>query len=249
MEQVVNVVKFVRKTNKKFSPKVDALELKAALCKYGLIDYTKKTASRKIAIDFRGERLYMGQPLTAGNAKLGKDILIFDLLAQITCPDCRDCWKDCYARRDQHTYKTAWNARLMKTHLAVHNLQLLESLIIKQLGRDKGKHPIVRIHSSGDFFSKEYRDMWIRIAEMFPNIRFYCYSKSPFAPVGSRIRVISSFDSKGRVNFGKHEDMVAHAKEDGGLVCPARDGHTHCGGGSCYYCIYAKKANPFFDIH
>jgi hypothetical protein len=35
----------------------------------------------------------------------------------------------------------------------------------------------VRIHDSGDFFSREYLDGWILLAERFPEILFYAYTK------------------------------------------------------------------------
>lgn len=35
----------------------------------------------------------------------------------------------------------------------------------------------VRIHDSGDFFSRDYLQGWIRLAERFPEILFYAYTK------------------------------------------------------------------------
>lgn len=246
----VSVIKVLRKTNKKFTPKVDVIAMKEAKSSHGLIRYDQRTSSRPVAIDFRGETLFMSKPLSAGNSKLGKDILIFDILAQITCPDCAKCVLKCYALRDQRLYKPTFNARLMRTHLAVHHLEFLEKLIRDQLARDKGKHPYVRIHSSGDFFSPEYTAMWERIADDFPNVTFYCYTKSPFAPRPcSRIVVVPSFDSKGRVNFGDLKTMEERAKEEGGIVCPvAYNKKTGCGGGRCYHCM-KKNAKTFFQAH
>jgi hypothetical protein len=42
----------------------------------------------------------------------------------------------------------------------------------------KGKPIVVRIHDSGDFYSPEYVEKWRRIIAMFPDVLFYCYSKS-----------------------------------------------------------------------
>lgn len=36
----------------------------------------------------------------------------------------------------------------------------------------------IRIHASGDFFSQEYFDMWIKICNKNPNIEFWAYTKS-----------------------------------------------------------------------
>jgi hypothetical protein len=35
----------------------------------------------------------------------------------------------------------------------------------------------VRIHDSGDFFSPQYFEAWLRIAEATPDVRFYAYTK------------------------------------------------------------------------
>jgi hypothetical protein len=40
---------------------------------------------------------------------------------------------------------------------------------------------IYRIHVAGDFFSKDYLEAWINVANQFPNQIFYAYTKSiPF---------------------------------------------------------------------
>lgn len=36
----------------------------------------------------------------------------------------------------------------------------------------------IRIHSSGDFFSQEYFDMWLRVCRNNPNVKFWAFTKS-----------------------------------------------------------------------
>ena len=36
----------------------------------------------------------------------------------------------------------------------------------------------VRIHMSGDFYSQEYFDMWLKICELNPSVEFWAYTKS-----------------------------------------------------------------------
>ena len=55
------------------------------------------------------------------------------------------------------------------------NQRLLNTELHKNL---KKKHTRVRIHESGDFFSREYLMAWIMVAQTNPNLDFYCYSKS-----------------------------------------------------------------------
>lgn len=35
----------------------------------------------------------------------------------------------------------------------------------------------MRIHDSGDFFADWYLDLWVRIADRFPDVLFYAYTK------------------------------------------------------------------------
>ena len=44
-----------------------------------------------------------------------------------------------------------------------------------QAPKMKGKH--IRIHDAGDFFSEDYLALWIKIAELTPEVTFYCYTK------------------------------------------------------------------------
>ena len=60
----------------------------------------------------------------------------------------------------------------------------MADLILKSLEYYESKNPpirLFRIHESGDFFSQEYFDAWIKVAEERPGILFYAYTKSlPF---------------------------------------------------------------------
>jgi hypothetical protein len=39
------------------------------------------------------------------------------------------------------------------------------------------KVEVVRIHSAGDFYSREYLEKWIQIAMSLPKVKFYAYTK------------------------------------------------------------------------
>jgi hypothetical protein len=49
------------------------------------------------------------------------------------------------------------------------------------------KATIIRIHVGGDFFSRDYLDAWVAVAESRPWIRFYAYSKSVTLFVGRKL--------------------------------------------------------------
>lgn len=60
----------------------------------------------------------------------------------------------------------------------------MADLILKSLEYYESQNPAIklfRIHESGDFFSQEYFDAWIKVTEARPGILFYAYTKSlPF---------------------------------------------------------------------
>ena len=117
------------------------------------------------------------------NSKLGC-IPSFNLLPMVTCSAtaCRTCLKDgCYAVKnlfrcgydvDKNTTLKAWTEN---TVIAKKSVKKLEKEIIKYLQK-KNPH-FFRIHSSGDFFSVEYANMWFRIAKKFPETKFLAFTK------------------------------------------------------------------------
>lgn len=138
---------------------------------------------------------------TKGNAKLGKQTLIFNLPAGKTCPGADKCKSfaivgdngkrtiqdgphtefRCFAASSEVQFDAAFNNR-------AENLQLIVDAISNGSAADmihnsiqesrRKKTKLVRIHESGDFFSGLYLDAWIEVAQRNPDLKFYCYSKS-----------------------------------------------------------------------
>lgn len=139
-----------------------------------------------------------------GNGKLAKDTLIFNLPAGKTCPGALFCKSfavvdsngkrhiqdgkhtqfRCFAASAEAQYDAPYYSRKENLEEVVDSLQDggsdqlawdLHDAILVQSTRKTTK---VRIHESGDFFSGEYLDAWIKVAQMLPHLKFYCYSKS-----------------------------------------------------------------------
>ncbi len=77
--------------------------------------------------------------------------------------------------------KQAYENRLALTQSEtfVHTAQYAIAKRLK-LVQNKGNQCIIRIHDSGDFYSKDYANKWINIMQFFAsnqNIRFYAYTK------------------------------------------------------------------------
>lgn len=191
-------------------------------------------------------------PLDRGNQKLFPNILSFSLLSFVTCPfECLGCY-DVKAMR----YTSCRAKRMLNTSMAIHNLELLERLIIKQILNSRSVE-FVRIHVGGEFFNKSYIKMWIRIAnkihESKPAICFYTYTKKPeYTRIlkGANINVVQSQYGKD-FNFAPYKDIKELAKKHKGIICPATLPHNkgkkiQCGK-DCSACMQMK--NVFFVKH
>ena len=92
-----------------------------------------------------------------------------------TCIGAGDCIKDCYVkkanyRRFPNVYESHWR-NYAETKKDDFPLNMLIEIIEK-------KSESIRIHDSGDFYSREYTHKWFKIAEALPHVQFYAYTKS-----------------------------------------------------------------------
>lgn len=143
--------------------------------------------------------------LTGGNEKLrttlgaigSKGIIGFGLPARrsglgfLVCPFAGECAAWCFARQGRYTMP---NVREPREHNLDTLLRLASLPPRMTLGRAGGnpmpvvgaiaedlsrkKADLIRIHDSGDFFSSWYLEAWVRVAKLFPERRFYSYTKS-----------------------------------------------------------------------
>lgn len=138
-----------------------------------------------------------------GNAKLGKQTLIFNLPAGRTCPGALFCKsfavvdsngkrsiKDtehtvfrCFAASSEVQYDGAYynranNYQTIVDYLAVGIDHAATQINVALHHFQTRNTTLVRIHESGDFFSLAYLQAWVKVAQMNPNLKFYCYSKS-----------------------------------------------------------------------
>ena len=140
---------------------------------------------------------------TKGNAKLGKQTLIFNLPAGRTCPGALHCksWAvlnangkrtiqdgketifRCFAASGEVQYDGAFNSRAENLQTIVNYLHQGVDYTADQISvaiqhfRTRNTE-LVRIHESGDFFNPLYLHAWVKVAKSNPGLKFYCYSKS-----------------------------------------------------------------------
>lgn len=131
---------------------------------------------------------------TKGNAKLDKSIYILSLPAGFSCKGALKCLstanrktgkiKDgkhtefrCYAASQEAMYPSVRESRWKNFDLLkkAKTKKDIEKLILESLPKDA---KIVRLHSSGDFYSQDYFDAWLSVAKQKPDVIFYAYTKS-----------------------------------------------------------------------
>jgi hypothetical protein len=119
----------------------------------------------------------------------------------LTCPNAGACAQLCYARNGTYNFSNVKSAHNRNLQRVVDDpeqwffdmnqelnkkkyrptgipreidFEVKDSFLEKWLKRG-GK--AVRIHDSGDFFSEQYLELWVRIAEIQLDVLFYAYTK------------------------------------------------------------------------
>lgn len=163
-----------------------------------VINYSKEIGTAEIFnrlydYSFQSDNLYL--EVKDENSKLQKtnDIIyiIWNLPYMITCPNATEsCKEACYASTPETDYRSKNTVPYRYRNLAECTGDNSETFVKRMIATIekrltlksyKGKKVRVRIHESGDFFSKEYAMQWLEIAKHFSeneNIVFMAYTKS-----------------------------------------------------------------------
>lgn len=118
--------------------------------------------------------------LSYGNTKTGKGILIWNLLAIVTCiGSTAECRNKCYARKAERLYPNVLPSRT-ENKIEADSNEFVNNMIftIQKASKRKGFTGLFRIHESGDFYNQQYLDAWKSIAKAFPDIKFLAFTKS-----------------------------------------------------------------------
>ena len=164
--------------------------------------------------------------LAKGNKKLAKSILVWSIPAVKTCPNCRDCKDSCYARKAELQYPPVLPCReqnLAETKKPYFVADMINKISTMVKHAQVHKVKAVRIHESGDFYSKKYAEKWADIARAFPGLTFYGYTKAPEnlpESMPENMNIVHSVLPCGSINFGSHTDMVKLAKKHHATICP-----------------------------
>ena len=127
--------------------------------------------------------------LSNGNHKLSNNdkynFYIFNLPSLITCPYATDiCKKKCYSKYPEFMFESvrmSRNNNLDESKKDTFVNDMIDHITyILNSKKNKDKQIIFRLHESGDFYSQEYVNKWIKIVSSFEDkpIIFQAYTKS-----------------------------------------------------------------------
>ena len=91
---------------------------------------------------------------------------------KLTCPFADKCIKFCYARKGAYTWSNVQPAFEKRYQITKQH----DFVDIMSVEIAKKKPDYVRVHDSGDYYSKAYLMKWLEIAAIHPQIKFYSYT-------------------------------------------------------------------------
>jgi hypothetical protein len=122
--------------------------------------------------------LTQNSKLKKTSKKLGLRVFNFGIPAyksasgKLTCPMADTCVKFCYAKKGAYIWSNVQPAFEKR-----YQLSKTDDFVNKMYDEIVKKKPdYVRVHDSGDYYSKKYLNKWIEIANLFPEVRFYSYT-------------------------------------------------------------------------
>ncbi len=86
----------------------------------------------------------------------------------------QQCLKHCYYNKIKRIYPQ--QTPFLRDNLKASKSRYFVPLMLKLISKLKIR--FFRIHSCGEFYSQEYFNKWCYIAQSFPNIVFYTYTKN-----------------------------------------------------------------------
>ena len=200
----------------------------------------KRNVYAAYGIEYRNGKIYhpvfgwINPLLINGNAKLGKGVWTFSVLAankEYTFTSngkeyrligtCNCFCKGCYACNGCYNFRSTIASLGLKTWLIRNDLDFVYRAISAQIKADK--ITICRIHASGDFdvnFSGDkYLNMWKQVISENPNTVFWTYTKvqefeNAFdeLPNANIVKSLINCNGLGGLNYGHADYIIAMYK-------------------------------------
>ena len=181
----------------------------------------------------------------------------FCLISGHTCPNATHlCKKNCYAKKAERIYPTAYITRLKNTFDSLKDSFVDEISDILKTKASK----YIRIHESGDFYSQKYLEKWFKICRLFPDKKFLVYSQMHnldwsnkpnnlivYWSIWPDTKIIPKIGLKAYVIDNGNNRIPNYKSRITGHLCSKGKGSTlTCD--KCMYC-FRGKGNVRFKIH
>jgi hypothetical protein len=159
--------------------------------------------------------------MTISSKASGKKVFNFPLPAykssngEIICKQAKDCIGPCYARDGLYKMPVVQNSH-NSNYLLSKNSKLFFELMSNDI-KSKRNCDFIRIHDGGDFFNQSYLKTWIKLAETFPKIQFYAYTKAVkmlkrnFHLLPDNFRIVFSYG-------GKQDHFIDKANDNHAII-------------------------------
>ena len=179
--------------------------------------------------------LTQNSKLKRTSKKLGLRVFNFGIPAyksasgKLTCPMADSCVKFCYAKKGAYIWsnvKPAFEKR--------YELSKTDKFVEAMNAEIRKKKPdYVRVHDSGDYYSRTYLKKWIDIANSNPNVRFYSYTNMVdmmlktslpdnydiiFSDSGKQKHLIDERKHRHTKIFSSHSDLVRNGYMDASSI-------------------------------
>lgn len=195
--------------------------------------------------------------ISKGNSKLGV-IPSFSVLPLITCKNCGDCSKYCYAAKGNFNFNRNILNLSENTALLKSSPEKVEKEINYFLNNSTTLYRYFRWNTAGDIFSLEYLEMIVRIAKNNPFTTFLAFTKNfelldEYVENGGIIpeNLTVVFSRWGNTEIKNRNGFpVAIVKIDESTNIP--ENAFRCNGDcqNCLECWKAKKNTyRFFELH
>mgnify|MGYP003151236109 FL=1 len=148
---------------------------------------------------------------------------------KLTCPMADSCVKFCYAKKGAYIWSNVKPA-FEKRYQLTKTDQFVDAMNAEIA---KKKPDYVRVHDSGDYYSRAYLKKWIQIAIHNPSVRFYSYTNMVkmilntslpsnydiiFSDSGKQKHLIDERKHRHTKIFSTHSDLLSNGYMDASSV-------------------------------
>ena len=148
---------------------------------------------------------------------------------KLTCPFADACVKFCYAKKGAYIWSNVQPAFEKRYQLSKTDdfVNIMNQEIAKK------RPDYVRVHDSGDYYSKAYLDKWLAVAIHNPHVRFYSYTNCVemlknanlpdnydiiFSDSGKQKHLIDETKDRHTKIFHSHNELVSAGYTDASSV-------------------------------